>query len=365
MKVNPRIGIITWHYYPNFGSALQTYALHKFINNHGGKAEIINYIPRKREKFYSIRLFFSVFDKYLPYQVSRCLHYRFIAFSKNYFQKSECLYKNLEDLKLTNKLYDIFICGSDQIWAPNVFDEAYMLSFVENNKKKYSYAASIGLPNIPKTLESIYYTLLHKFNKISVREEQGKELLKELFNIKAQVVCDPTLLLTRKDWQQISRNTKFSGKYKDKYILCYFLGNNKVHRDIAEKLASSLNFKIISLSRDKNNINSQTIIESDAGPSEFISYINNAKLVITDSYHGLCFSINFNKEFYVVKRFADNDPLNQNSRILSLLQRLGLQSRLIEKVPESFEKINYQIVENRLNEFRSLSIEYLNSLEIY
>lgn len=362
--MKPKIGIITWHNYPNFGSALQAYALHTFINNKGGDAEIINYSPIKQRKLYLLRLFLSTIDNIIPYCISKHIHYRFISFEKRYFKESKLIHSK-QFLYSTNNVYDAFICGSDQIWAPNVFDDAYLLSFVNDSKFKCSYATSIGLPTIPYELLPIYNSLLHRINRISVREMQGQALLREQFNIEASVVCDPTLLLTYDDWMKVARRSSLLKNIRGKYILCYFLGVNIKHRKIVQELANRINCNVICLSRFGIDKNSSFLVDEDAGPREFLQYIKESECVITDSYHGLCFSLNFNKNFYVLKRFEETDPINQNSRVISLLNILGLQDRLIEENPINYEDVDYKYVNERIAYFRKYSVNFLDSLNLY
>lgn len=355
MNVKNRIGIITWHYYPNFGSALQAYALHTYINNRGGDAMLINYVRGKKPTFYKLRLCLSHFDRLIPRFLSKKIHYRFLSFERDFFKETRIV-STKQDLSLLTQDFDVFICGSDQIWAPNVFDETYMLSFVPSGKKKISYAASIGLPTIPNEVKAIYKKLLSNFDAISVREQQGQELLKKEFNIDSVVVLDPTLLITNDQWKRIA----IYPTHPPKYILCYFLGKNEEHRLLAEQFAKKLQLKIICLSRYSIDKRSTFITDVDAGPREFIGYIQNAEYIITDSFHGLCFSINLNKDFYVVNRFSSSDPINQNSRIENILRVLDLKGRLIESLPTNIESIDYDKVNKLLAENRMYSYQFLS-----
>lgn len=355
-----KIGIITWHNYPNVGSALQAYALHTFINNHNGNATIINYSPFGRPSLWYIRLIISKFDFILPRRISKYLHYRFIAFEKKYFKETK-LIKSVIGLQKTNNYFDTFICGSDQIWAPNVFRDEYMLSFANDNKIKIAYAASIGLPSIPMELQNTYKKLLNRFQFISVREQQGAYLLKQLFGIDSTVVLDPTLLLTPKEYNKIATTTIKPAKY----ILCYFLGENEGHRTIVTEFSKRINLPVISISRNKIDIRDNFITDTDTGPCEFLSYIRDAEFVFTDSFHGLCFSINFNINFYVTKRFSEDSPINQNSRIINILKNFNLEDRLITQVPSKIEYIDFSDVNKKLDLLRVKSHDFLKkSIEL-
>lgn len=355
MGVKKRIGIITWHNYPNVGSALQAYALHSYINKHNGDALIINYSAFGRPSLWWLRLLVSRFDRFIPKSISKKIHYRFLSFESKFFKETH-LYTTIEQLVAQNGLFDTFVCGSDQIWAPNVFNDVYMLSFVDDEKKKVSYAASIGLPYIPNELIEKYRTLLGRFDYISVRERQGADLLNTLFGIKSSVVLDPTLLLTKEDWSLLGLTKKMCN---NRYVLCYFLGEQEEHRKIVEDFAKKQGLKVVSIYRFSVDIRPGFITDTDVGPLEFINYIRNADFIFTDSFHGVCFSINLNRNFYVMKRFAENSPINQNSRIENILSLLELKDRLICSVPEDINMIDYKVVNKTLEKLRSESHQFL------
>ena len=349
-----RIGIITWHNYPNVGSALQAYALHTYINGHGGNAKIINYSTFGHPSLWFLRLLLSKFDCFIPKKISEKLHYRFISFESKYLKETHLL-TTVRQLEALNDVFDVFVCGSDQIWAPNVYNDVYLLSFVNERNKKVSYAASIGLPRFPDSLIESYKKWFSRFDYISVREQQGADLIKNSFNLDCSVVLDPTLLLTRQEWEIIERKNK----HPQRYVLCYLLGEQESHRKIVENFAVANNLGIICISRFGIDIRPKFMTNTDVGPREFIDYVHNADFVFTDSFHGVCFSVIFNKCFYVLRRFSNDDPINQNSRIENILSLLGLDSRLINEVPKTIEAIDYAPVNNRLQDLRENSHQFL------
>ena len=357
-----RTGIITWHNYPNFGSALQTYALQHFINLKGGDATVINYVPFFKPKLGELRYLLSKADPFIPHKISVKLNYRFIEFEKDFIPETESIVssKGLKDL---NNRFDNFVCGSDQIWAPNCFNENYFLSFVDDKKNKVSYAASIGLPYIPDYLKNQYRFLLSRFNHISLREQQGLTLIEELFGINGNLVLDPTLLIKKDDWLSIEKQYK---GVDGKYILCYFLGVNEEHRQYAIKVSKKYNYKIICLSKHQNDYREEFNTISDAGPMEFINLINNAEVVLTDSFHGVCFSINLEKPFHCFERFKFDDKVNQNSRIYNILTLLDLNDRLKRDFQEIEEIMLYDInkVNLKLSHLRTVSEEFLKKSKI-
>jgi hypothetical protein len=365
-SMKKKVGIITWHYYGNYGSALQSYALQTMICKQGYSCELINY---RKLKFKSSRLktvlkyILSYISIILPKEKKTRYSYSFIRFQYDFLKQSKRTY-NAETLKKFNSKYEVFVCGSDQIWAPNVFDPVYFLSFVNDKKPKIAYAPSIGLNSIPDSLHDDYNKLLSRFNCLSVREKRGAELIKNICNLEAEVLLDPTFLLDKIEWQRIAINPVIN----EEYIFCYFLGKNKAHREAVKKIASQLKCKIISVLHFDMDREFADFLDEFAGPREFLGYVKNAKLIYTDSFHGMAFSINFNKNFYVFERFSSTDNIGQNSRIHNILNKLGLNDHLI-KYDNPICRINeieYDDVNILLEDERKKSINYLkNSISKY
>ena len=187
----PKVGILTWHYYSNVGSNLQAWAMQRVLGNMGFNPQFINY--RKRE-FDGDRFpkgaVKAVIDS-LPFGP----HFNTWRFQHDKLRQTRKTYDSADAASICDG-FDVVVCGSDQIWAPNVFDPVYMLDGVSSSVRKVSYAASIGIPMIPENLKSGYKKLLSRFDAVGVREEQGRRLLEEL-GIQATTVLDPTLLLGR------------------------------------------------------------------------------------------------------------------------------------------------------------------------
>jgi len=130
------------------------------------------------------------------------------------------------------------VCGSDQIWSPIFYDPHYYLDFVDNDTKKISYAPSFGVSDIyEEGVKKGIEKLLNRFENISVREEQGKEIIKEICDKNVEIVLDPTLLITKEEWIKLFEIKE--DKNKDNYILCYFLESNKKYLKVAKELSNS------------------------------------------------------------------------------------------------------------------------------
>lgn len=316
--------------------------------------EFINYREFHRPKLEWPRALLCKIDRIVPRKLADKLNYYFPHFTKFYLRESKPIYSSSAMTGVAAK-YDTVICGSDQIWAPNVFNPIYFLSFVNGDSRKISYAASIGLPQIPTDKRDAYKSLLGDFDAISVREEEGVALLAGL-GIAAQAVCDPTFLLSMDDYKRISTPVN---SMCAPYVYCYLLGKNRAHRVMARKIADSMKQKLVIYSRYDEDAEHADEHVKVSGPRDFIGRIAGATMVLTDSFHGIAFSIIFRKSFYAFERFAANDPINQNSRVYNVLRACGLQNRLIAALPESIQMIDYSMNEQEINRMITKSKDYL------
>lgn len=354
------VGLITWHYYHNFGSALQAYALQTAIEQLGDRCKILNYrnpkFGRTNSLKLSIQYLLSKFKNAGIYGFRKNNYvYPFVCFQKDFLHETK-LYYNGDDISLRD--IDILVCGSDQIWAPNVFNPVYMLDFAPDSVNKVSYAASIGLNEIPVEYSGIYTKLLSRFDSISVREETGRDLLKSVCSIDAQVVVDPTLLLSRTEWEKIEKKVDL---LPDRYIFCYFLNENHRYRAKVQEFAMLHGLEIIGVSSNKNDASWMNILHG-IGPSEFLYVIRNCDYVFTDSYHGTIFSLIFEKAFITFKRFKETDKISQNSRIYQLAAWFGIDSnifRIEEYEPREKIYVDYQSVEAEMKKKIGESMDYL------
>lgn len=340
-----KVAITTWWHYHNYGTALQATATYNVLKNLGYNPDIVNYIPSGKK--YSTnpdadREHEENWENY-PRVVDERRDGKFDNFLQQHLTFTPKAQDDGEFAELSDR-YDVFITGSDQIWAPRVFDERYFLDFVQDNRKKIAYAPSIGLP----TIENEYVRgrmreLISQFAHVSVREEQGAETIKSELGLDAvEVMPDPTLLLDYNEWRKIIPKPKTT--QKEKYILCYFLGENESAWKHATKIAkqTKLPIKIVPVLQKDEKYGE--FIES-VGPEEFFNLIDDAEMVLTDSFHGAIFSIITRTPFYVFERFKQESGGSQNSRVYNLLKISGLESRLIrydDRLREKYDcKINF------------------------
>lgn len=356
-----RIGIITTFWGHNYGAILQSYALQCILKQLGyPNAEQISQGRKRASRLLSLALHPSRLIKRLsrPNLAGRYDHFN--AFVNTSIKTSGRKYYTLDDLRATNEAYDVFICGSDQIWAPNQFDERYYLSFVDDKRKTLAYAPSIGLPVIPEHLKPRMAQLIRDIAHLSVREEQGAEIIYDLTGLRVPVVLDPTLLISKERWRDMAATPTI----QEPYVLCYFLGANPKHRELAERYKSKSGCKLVSLPLLPCDYSWGDVPMHSAGPREFVGLVGGASAVITDSYHGMLFAVNMNRPFYALYRFKATDALCQNSRVINSLNVFGLSDRLVDdEAPEiaNVSDIDFDSVNSVLMTKRRESIDFLKS----
>ncbi len=367
-----KIGIMTWYSYHNYGSALQVTALSEVLKR-DNSVDVISYKPRgkahslpnntfsaKLRREFSRRKPTVKFDRHVSNAEREAVFNDFLK--RNISFSKQC--DTLSDLLDLNDSYDAFVCGSDQIWSPNNYDPHYFLDFVKDPAKMIAYAPSIGLPTVEdKFAKEEIGKNIGRFKHLSLREQQGADLVKRLFGYDAKVVCDPSMLLTGDDWRKICCVTHDAPKRP--YLLVYMLGINDSHWSIVNEIAMKrgLDIKIIPVYESDNN--RVGCIYEAVGPYQFISLIDRADVVCTDSFHGMVFSLLMHTQFVPFERFDDRDSSNQNSRIYNLLSKFSLSENLISYCGNSKEiiDIDFSKTDKILDDFRAKSLEYLvNSL---
>lgn len=354
-----KIGIVTWYKNGNYGGTLQAYALSHYLQTKGYKVEFINYSNNYSFKNRLLR-FAKNIGMLLLFPKSHFSRKKIWKFVSDNLTETRLL-TNRKDLINYSKKFDKVICGSDQIWScAHGLDDFYFLTFVDKDKR-ISYAPSIGYNQLPHEYEKKFVDYIRDFNNISIREEEGKKIIYRLCNINATVVLDPTFLLSKEDWVKFSKNSKLN--LKEKYILCYFLKDSKEYIEKVNYLKNKTKLKTIFISIEKNRtvpINYQMV----TGVEDFVYLINNAEFILTDSFHGFAFSLNLNKKVAVFKRFEDNEPKGQNSRIYNLIQIAGLNKDIIINSNEELyklysKKMDFSKININLNKKRKESIYFL------
>jgi hypothetical protein len=380
-----KVGIVSCYFNKNYGSMLQAYASQKILDKYNIENEtiditLLNIEIRKNKRKYYLRELFNIgvikarikqflskfYYKIINRKTGKNIEIRnkkFEEFKKNF--KLSIPYRNFKELNEICNNYNAVIVGSDQLWLPNnVIGDYYTLNFVPDNINKIAYATSFGISHIPTKFKKEYSNFLRRLNYIFVREDDGKKLVKEMADINAKLVCDPTLLLDKNDWEELTTRERF---ITDKYIFCYFLGNNIEHRKFAERLREKTGYSIISLNHldeyVKYSDKFADEIPYNIGPGDFINLIKHAEYICTDSFHGTIFSLINNKNFFTFSRHKSTSKQSTNSRVTSLLNTVNLHDRLLtgnEEVENVINKvIDYKEVNLKLTEFREESTKLL------
>ena len=348
-----KVAIITFHWATNYGAVLQSYALQNILQRLGvDKVRIIDYYPKHYKKYrFFIKQTLKSIIRFDPKGIVRGL----ICISKEtkieHFRKDNLMRTQYfcSDKVLKNRLehYDVYFCGSDQIWNISFTENGegrgkntytYYLDFAPNDAVKASYAASFGETEYKTKLIASIKQCLDRFDFISVREKTGVEILKKMNIDNAEIVPDPTLLLEKREYERFVKNESILGKYAFVYILH---GKDNDAKSLVEKLH-----------QDGYNI----LKSGDEGVEEWLTYIYNAECVLTNSFHGIVFSIIFERPF--VAFFVSGSGMND--RIITLLGELGLGNRIFDgDISIINNEIDWDSVKDKLNRYRKGGIDYL------
>lgn len=333
-----KIAIVTITNGANYGNRLQNYALQDTLKGLGHEVQTIQmktskeFFCKKAVIFYLKRFAKTTIrgETNKNYNLRKS---RFDAFNERYISLSSYALKCSKAPMKIESNYDLFVFGSDQIWNPRIplikeSIEGYLGEFIRD-KRKVAYAASIATEDMPEVYIPIFARALPKFERITVREESGHNIIANMFGIDAPVVLDPTMLVGVDAWRQIENKPSYLGK--EKFIVTYFLsGRNKIVSNYIRQVASIYGVdKVINL--DFEFLNDKQIENSDyfvTDPCEFLWLFDNAECVLTDSYHGSVFSVLFHTPFTVFERRAADEGNNMGSRLHTLLKMFDMERQI-------------------------------------
>lgn len=330
-----KAGILTFHAAHHYGAQLQAYALQQAIGGLGAEAEIVDYVrPDTVEakalfrKLRSARDLLANLHTLLHHGALKLRAERFEQFVREQMRCSSRRYHDYPSLLADPPVADVFVCGSDQIWNPQIyreqdFDSAFFAAFAPKTRR-ISYAPSFGLPSLPLAHHAALRALLQDFSALSVREQHGETILAEVCGRDAVTVLDPTLLLDAAQWRAIARPPQMAGPY----LLCYFISDPAPYAATVRDIARRLGLPIVSLCGARRTVPGTRQRVLDAGPREFLGLFSQAAHVLTDSFHGTVFSINFGRPFHTFA-FAESGKARVSSRLQSILSILGLTDRML------------------------------------
>ena len=370
-----KVGILTFHAAHNYGSVLQAYALQCIVKTKCGcNCEIINFITYRQKEMYSI--FYNINSikdilrnirvRLYKYRIRKNRFEYFNKFIENYLNLGEKIYRCREELEKDIDKYSTLICGSDQIWNITIkdFDYSYFAPF-KGEFRKISYAPSCGGDAIFNKIQSNkeIKEYINDFNSLSVRENIAKDMLSKITDKEINVVLDPTLLIRKEEWDNVCSDRAI----KEEYIFFYSIDYNDDVVKMVKRISKKLNLPVYILfttpaAYKKSLINFKFV--KNESPENFISLIKNAKLVLSNSFHGTVFSIIYRKAFYVLRGTYD-DKVNTDDRISTLLGKFNIKDREIniKNLNEKFIScfMDYSSNEKYINLEIEKSIEYLRN----
>lgn len=386
-----KIGILTFVHAYNYGAELQCFALQQKLSLLGYDVSVLDvyrpgdpeYIyPKNNKRFeplfsyggttksdakskikIKIAHFVNYFARFIFYRRYKNRKRAFVVFHEQYTRLTNDKFLSYQELyNKSSWPFSHMIVGSDQVWNYTLHfsNEPYFLTFAKG-VKKISYAASIGHSNMPSIVADHYKSWLTDFNSLSLREEQGVQLIKEITGRKDVVnVLDPVFLLTKNEWLSSLELPNNNG---DNYVIVYLLSRSVFSIKIAKLISKKLNCKVLLITTEMYNQYPGYDIEVlfSKSPKDFVNLFANSKFVVTNSFHGTSFAINFNIPFISTTRKSKR----YNSRFESLLGKTRLIDRLLYEnsvIPDvsPYININFDKANDEIQKMRDFSLDFLS-----
>lgn len=367
-----RIGIITIHRIINFGTALQAFALQRYLQKTTNyQVEIIDYLfpnafhKSKKTIIKIIRGWGRLFLDYL-FEKRYITNKKFKEFQNEYFDLSENIYPNIQSLNNNPPLYDIYVTGSDQVWNTRTVknDPNFYLCFAPKNKPKIAFSACFANDSLDDKYKDSIRERLSNYKYIGVREKSAVDIIKDLHIPKDILVCntcDPTLLLSKEDYKGISSKSKINieGNYILVYMLMYAFNPYPALENILKQIEKQTGLPIIVIGDHRFRYRGKYKFIKGIGPSDFLWLFEHASYVVTSSFHGTMFSLIYRKPFVAIS------PYTGDSRIKDILEEIGLTSNLVysnSENPNITTANPYtENVERKIRNFIDASKNFLNT----
>ena len=354
-QMKKKVGIITIIDSINYGNRLQNYAMERLLYNLGLEAYTIpqiyfedrdclfDYISLSIKKYlYNLKGLVRIVHRIKGKKSEKSdtkentgitiRKKKFTTFNESYLHLDNyVIYSRTIGSELKNR-YDYFVTGSDQVWNPLFKWSKYImyLRFAPKHKR-IAISASFGIPEIPREHQRIVARYLKDMNYISVREASGSRIVEKYTGKKCDILMDPTLLVTRYTWNELTKNTSINTP--ENYIAVYFLGSvSSKKEECIKEIAQNNKNEVVWLNSEKSPE------YYSISPADFVSVLKRAQLIITDSFHGCAFSIIFKKQFVVFRR--EGYTLDMFDRIKTLLELVGLTSQIKEDCTASYNEIS-------------------------
>ncbi len=375
------IGICIKYFHENYGGMLQAFATIKMLESRELDYELIRYKKKLTvaEKVRSLPRLLNVVllnDKYEAFlkklgkkkhpeyaKNEKMRQESFASFRDRMFTKLSPEFCGYQSLCEGAKRYRAVVSGSDQLWSPaGLPTNFYNLMFVPDDIRKISYASSFGVARIPWYQKRRTAAFLKRLDCISMRENRGSEIVKELTGLDVPTILDPVFYFNKEQWEEYIPAKR---ELEQDYIFAYFLGSNPEYRKQVERLAKETGLKIVALRHLDQYVeedeNFGDFAPYDVAPDQFLNLLRGASYVCTDSFHGTCFSVIHQKKFMIFNRYTEGGMASKNSRIDSLCENLGIGSRRFDgDVCRIFDEIHYPQVEERLCAMQAKTMQYID-----
>lgn len=356
-----RIGIVTIIDYYNFGNRLQNYAVSYVLSNRfdckvitleGYSSPVVqgNFLSWLKEQILLQFCRFPMFsEKYLSSKGLRW--FNFSKWSRRWIPRRRFYSCHKLPSSLKGQ-FDLFVSGSDQVWnyrIKNLRIEDFFLTFADEQQRN-SISASFGVEELPEDKKKYYRDRLRGFNHISVREDSGAKIVKELLGEDVPVLVDPVMMLSQDEWIKVEKKPRVD--ITKPYILKYYLGEEDTLIDGWAKQSGYVVYEL--MNEKKKELYA-------AGPGEFLSLIRNATLVCSDSFHCIAFAILFSRPFIVFERQGSENYMG--SRLETLLGKFGFQNRWSQMLkPEEYLEIDFGHVKDLLKAEQNKFMKYLSEI---
>ena len=344
-----KIALVTYHYSNNHGAVMQSYALCRFLREEGHNVELIDI---RQTEGTNLNVFGRLIKKLL-------VDYRIRRNQKLFFPPLSKRYMSVDELRADPPIADIFMVGSDQVWNPNISGEmrmAYFLDFGKEETKRVSYASSFGLADWPlkdeNTIQGIS-TCLRRFNAISVREKEGQAICKNVFGVNADVVLDPTFL--NESYPEFVKKTK-----QQNLLVCYKINKTDDFWQYTPQLANYLGMPVTILNYNYPKKGYRYCFPPSV--NTWMKKMASAGFILTDSFHGIAFSLINKKQFIAILNHNGRD-----SRLINLISSLGLEDRMFDSVSEALKAepwkkaIDYHKMRPKIDGLREHSVLFLRN----
>lgn len=377
-----KIGLCLAYSGTNYGQNLQAFATQQVVESYGFETEIIDYHSGHNKGIKPSYAALVVSGQKIADLVKKKtsgqkpdvsfdeLHKKNDAIRKEkaeQFRKTKLHHfvhcEGIDELRNHSRQYYAVLVGSDQIWLPSVaVSNFYTLRFAAPGVRRISYATSLGVSSYPDYAKKPAAEFWNQIDFLSVREEQGKKIIQSIIDIPVEVVADPTYLLTKEQWVDLIPDKEI---IKPGYVLCYLLGNDENVKKYCRRFADAHGLRLVSILSNECVSNDSEYCDEvliGKGPEEFVNLIRHADYVMTDSFHGLAFSVINEKQFNIFYRKREDVKESRNSRIDNIVKTWGLESRLIKDpaaAPLDSGTIDYDAVNQKRTKFRRRSLDFL------